>query len=64
MYRQWNWPSTLIDSKAMTALRLARSQSVAATGATAVDLSSGVEDSPGRKSPEKIAAFLRLAATL
>jgi len=37
---------------------------IAATGATAVDLSSGVEDSPGRKSPEKIAAFLRLAATL
>ena len=37
---------------------------IAATGATAVDLSSGVEDSPGRKNPEKIAAFLRLAATL
>ena len=37
---------------------------IAATGATAVDLSSGVEDAPGRKSPEKIAAFLRLAATL
>jgi phosphoribosylanthranilate isomerase len=37
---------------------------IAATHATAVDLSSGVEDSPGRKSPEKIAAFLRLAASL
>ena len=37
---------------------------IAATGATAVDLSSGVEDAPGRKSPEKIAAFLRLAASL
>jgi phosphoribosylanthranilate isomerase len=37
---------------------------VAATHATAVDVSSGVEDSPGRKSPEKIAAFLRLAASL
>ena len=37
---------------------------VAATHATSVDLSSGVEDSPGRKNPEKIAAFLRLAASL
>jgi len=37
---------------------------VAATGAGAVDVSSGVEDSPGKKSPEKIAAFLRLAASL
>jgi len=37
---------------------------IAATHATSVDLSSGVEDSPGRKNPEKIAAFLRLAASL
>jgi phosphoribosylanthranilate isomerase len=37
---------------------------IAATGAASVDVSSGVEDSPGKKSPEKIAAFLRLAATL
>jgi phosphoribosylanthranilate isomerase len=37
---------------------------VAATRATHVDVSSGVEDSPGRKSPDKIAAFLKLAATL
>jgi phosphoribosylanthranilate isomerase len=37
---------------------------IAATGAKAVDVSSGVEDQPGKKSPEKIAAFLRLAATL
>jgi phosphoribosylanthranilate isomerase len=35
-----------------------------ATGATSVDVSSGVEDAPGRKNPEKIAAFLRLAASL
>jgi phosphoribosylanthranilate isomerase len=34
------------------------------TGAKAVDVSSGVEDSPGRKNPEKIAAFLKLAASL
>lgn len=37
---------------------------VAATGASTVDVSSGVEDAPGRKNPEKIAAFLRLAASL
>ena len=37
---------------------------VAATKAAHVDVSSGVEDSPGRKSPQKIAAFLKLAATL
>ncbi|HXQ42184.1 MAG TPA: phosphoribosylanthranilate isomerase [Candidatus Udaeobacter sp.] len=37
---------------------------VAATRATHVDVSSGVEDSPGRKSPAKIAAFLKLAGTL
>ena len=37
---------------------------VAATGATTVDVSSGVEDSPGRKNPEKISAFLKLAASL
>jgi phosphoribosylanthranilate isomerase len=37
---------------------------VAATKATHVDVSSGVEDSPGLKSPAKIAAFLKLAATL
>jgi len=37
---------------------------VAATRARLVDVSSGVEDSPGRKNPEKIAAFIRLAAAL
>jgi len=37
---------------------------VHATGARTVDVSSGVEDSPGRKNPEKIAAFLKLAASL
>jgi phosphoribosylanthranilate isomerase len=34
------------------------------TGAKTVDVASGVEDSPGRKSPDKIAAFLKLAASL
>ena len=37
---------------------------VAATGASTVDVSSGVEDAPGRKNPEKISAFLKLAASL
>ena len=37
---------------------------VHATGARMVDVSSGVEDSPGRKNPEKITAFLKLAASL
>ncbi len=37
---------------------------VAATRASHVDVSSGVEDVPGRKNPDKIAAFLKLAATL
>ncbi len=39
-------------------------KAVATTGATTVDVSSGVEDSPGCKNPEKIAAFLKLAASL
>jgi phosphoribosylanthranilate isomerase len=39
-------------------------EAVAATGARIVDVSSGVEDAPGRKNPAKIRAFLALAATL
>lgn len=35
---------------------------VAATGARAVDVSSGVETAPGRKSPEMIRAFLQTVA--
>jgi len=35
---------------------------VAATGAPAVDVSSGVETAPGRKSPEMIRAFLQTVA--
>ncbi|TCS61634.1 phosphoribosylanthranilate isomerase [Varunaivibrio sulfuroxidans] len=39
-------------------------QAVCASGAQAVDVSSGVEDAPGEKSPRKIKEFLRLAAAL
>lgn len=39
-------------------------EAVRATGARAVDLSSGVEDRPGEKSISKINAFLALARTL
>ncbi len=39
-------------------------EAVRISGARVVDVSSGVEDRPGSKSPQKIAAFLALAATL
>jgi phosphoribosylanthranilate isomerase len=58
--RSWSLPWVL--SGGLNAGNLAAA--VAATHATSVDVSSGVEESPGRKSPEKIAAFLRLAASL
>ena len=53
----WFWPDVSYTLGNLAA-------AIAATHATAVDVSSGVEESPGRKSPEKIAAFLRLAASL
>jgi phosphoribosylanthranilate isomerase len=39
-------------------------EAVRVSGAKAVDVSSGVEDVPGRKNPKKILEFLRVAATL
>jgi phosphoribosylanthranilate isomerase len=39
-------------------------EAVRMTGATVVDVSSGVEDRPGVKSSEKIMAFLGLASRL
>lgn len=39
-------------------------EAVRASGAKAVDVSSGVEAAPGRKSAEKIREFLRIAAAL
>ena len=39
-------------------------EAVRLSGARTVDVSSGVEDSPGRKSPARITAFLRAVAAL
>ncbi len=39
-------------------------EAVRVTGAPALDISSGVEDAPGRKNPEKIRAFLAAAQAL
>jgi phosphoribosylanthranilate isomerase len=39
-------------------------EAVAISGARLVDVSSGVETAPGRKSPEKIAAFLKVVGAL
>ena len=58
--RRWNRPWML--SGGLNAGNLA--EAVRMTGATVVDISSGVEDRPGVKSPEKIAAFLELARRL
>ena len=58
--RRWTKPWML--SGGLNAGNLAAA--VAATRASHVDVSSGVEDAPGKKSPEKIAAFLKLAASL
>ncbi|MEX1205400.1 MAG: N-(5'-phosphoribosyl)anthranilate isomerase, partial [Dongiaceae bacterium] len=57
-----SWPCPWMLSGGLNAGNLA--EAVATTGATAVDVSSGVEDRPGVKNPAKIAAFLALAASL
>lgn len=56
------WPKPWMLSGGLNIANLATA--VRTTRATTVDVASGVEDSPGRKSPEKIAAFLKLAASL
>ena len=58
--RGWSKPWML--SGGLNAGNLA--EAIRVTRAKTVDVASGVEDSPGRKSPEKIAAFLKLAASL
>jgi len=39
-------------------------QAVRLSGASVLDTSSGVEDAPGRKNPDKIRAFLAATAAL
>ena len=58
--RRWNRPWML--SGGLNAGNLA--EAVRVTGAAVVDVSSGVEDRPGVKSPAKIGEFLRLAQSL
>lgn len=58
--RAWDRPWML--SGGLSAGNLA--EAVRQTGATAVDVSSGVEDRPGHKDPAKIAAFLKRAQEL
>jgi phosphoribosylanthranilate isomerase len=58
--RRWSLPWML--SGGLTAENLG--EAVTTTHATAVDVSSGVETSPGVKEPAKIAAFLQIAASL
>jgi phosphoribosylanthranilate isomerase len=57
-----NWPLPWMLAGGLTAENVA--EAVRRTGARVVDTSSGVEDSPGRKSPEKIRAFLDAVAAL
>lgn len=59
-HRRWNRPWML--SGGLNAGNLA--EAVRITGAPVVDVSSGVEDRPGVKSPEKITAFLELTRRL
>lgn len=50
------WPRPWMLAGGLHAANLAEAARI--TGAPVVDVSSGVEDTPGRKSPAKIAAFL------
>jgi len=59
-HRRWNRPWML--SGGLNAGNLA--EAVRITGAPVVDVSSGVEDRPGVKSPDKITAFLELTRRL
>lgn len=56
------WPLPWMLAGGLTAENVARA--VAISGAPAVDVSSGVEDAPGRKSLPKIKSFLAAAGTL
>ena len=56
------WPLPWMLAGGLTAENIA--EAVATTGASALDTSSGVEDAPGQKNPEKIRAFLAAAKAL
>lgn len=56
------WPKPWMLSGGLNAGNVA--DGVRAVGATAVDVSSGVEDAPGRKNPDMIRAFLQTVAGL
>ena len=57
-----SWPLPWMLSGGLTAGTLA--EAVRVTGAPVVDVSSGVEDRPGVKNPDRIRAFLEAAARL
>ncbi len=57
-----DWPLPWMLSGGLNADNLA--EAVRVSGAGVVDVSSGVEDRPGVKNPEKIRAFLEIARTL
>ena len=57
-----SWPSPWMLSGGLTAENVA--DAVRISGARVVDVSSGVEDRPGAKSPTKIAAFLAATTSL
>ncbi len=57
-----DWPLPWMLSGGLDSGNVA--EAIAISGASSVDVSSGVEDGPGRKSPAKIAAFLDAVAAL
>lgn len=57
--RHWRAPAPWLLAGGLTPANVA--QAIAASGATAVDVSSGVEDAPGRKSAAMIENFIRAA---
>ncbi len=59
LLRGWHAPCFWLLAGGLTAQTLPAA--LAATGAPAVDVSSGVESAPGRKDPARIAAFLAAA---
>jgi phosphoribosylanthranilate isomerase len=57
-----DWPLPWMLAGGLTVENVA--EAVRLSGARAVDTSSGVEDAPGRKNPDKIRAFLKAVAAL